>query len=115
MKKSEKLAEPKISRETFKKLLPVALGAIAGMMIYEKFGIRVLEFLNERKKDGYIDTSKVLKHLLAEESTIKRLIKWGYVEKLPTKKYSKKIMITEKGVEYLIKVKENQAKYNEEK
>ena len=109
MKKSEKLTKQKISKKTiFQMMPPVCVWVIGGYMIWEIILTKVLEFLSGRKKDGYIDTSKVMKHLAIEESTIKRLIDIGYVEKLPTKKYSKKIMITEKGIEYLIAVKEKQ-------
>lgn len=96
-------------------LLIGGVSMVINRMIFNRLEQKALSYLFERKEMGYIDTNKLVKHYTpppdefsGNESEphippfyIKKLIDRGYIKKIPTMKYSKKIMITEKGIERL--------------
>mgnify|MGYP001105018807 CR=1 FL=1 len=96
-------------------LLIYGVAMIVNQRIFNTLEQKALSYLFERKEMGYVDTNKLVKHYTpppdefsGEDSQpliapyyIKKLIDKGYINKIPTMKYSKKIMITEKGIERL--------------
>lgn len=96
-------------------LMTTAISMVVNQYIFNRLDQKVLSYLFERKEMGYVDTNKLIKHYtpppdeisgndsepLIAPFYIKRLIDKGYIKKIPTMKYSKKIMITEKGIERL--------------
>jgi hypothetical protein len=74
---------------------------------------RLLSYLLSVKSDGYIHINQVIKNFTPPDDSqpifrdehFNRLIRLKYVRPLPTKRCSKKIMITQKGIDRLEELK----------